>query len=144
MESGFSRKSSAPARTASIAVFTSPWPEIMMTGVDDPAGAQLRERVEAVLAGHLDVEQDRVVVRRLGHRVQARRDGGHLVALLRQERAQGLADVGFVVADEDAARHPEILAALFQGATRLLQRPRRLLDPPGESFGGPEGKRFFE
>ena len=36
MESGFSRKSSAPARTASIAVFTSPWPEIMMTGVDTP------------------------------------------------------------------------------------------------------------
>ena len=84
------------------------------------------------------------MVRRLGHRVRARRDGGHLVALLGQERAQGLADVGFVVADEDAARHPEILAALFEGAPRLLERPRRLLYAPGETFGGTKGKRFFE
>ena len=35
-DSGFSRKSSAPARTASIAVRTSPWPEIMTTGVEIP------------------------------------------------------------------------------------------------------------
>ncbi len=35
-ESGFSRKSSAPACTASIAVFTSPWPEMTITGVAIP------------------------------------------------------------------------------------------------------------
>ena len=35
-DSGFSRKSSAPAWTASIAVFTSPWPEMTMTGVAIP------------------------------------------------------------------------------------------------------------
>ena len=71
----------------------------------DAAAADLRERVEAVLSRHLDVEEDRVVVRRLGDGVDARRDGRDLVPLLGEERPQGLADVDFVVADEDAARH---------------------------------------
>ena len=144
-ESGFSRKSSAPACTASIAVFTSPWPEMMIDGRRDPARAELRERLEAVLAGHLDVEEHGVVVGRLGDGVRARGDGRDLVSLLREERPEGLADVGFVVADEDAARHPCDPSSPTRGRAAPRRAPSAVsLDAPCESFGDTKRKRFFE
>ena len=51
-------------------------------GRRDPARAELRERLEAVLAGHLDVEEHGVVVRRLGDRARPRGDRRHVVSLL--------------------------------------------------------------
>ena len=84
------------------------------------------------------------MVRRFRHGVHARGDGRDLVTLLRQERAEGLADVGFVVADEDAARHRPILAARLEGPPRLAERFRRLFDAPCETFRDTKRKRFFE
>jgi hypothetical protein len=74
-------------------------------GRRDAAPAHLRERLEAVLAGHLDVEEHRVVVRRLGEGVHPRRDRRHVIPLVREERSKRVANVRFVVADEDASGH---------------------------------------
>jgi len=92
-DSGFSRKSSAPAWTASMAVFTSPWPEMTMTGVAIPRPRHLRERLQPVLAGHLDVEEPRH--RGPGPRKQRSlpKRPRSLVPLVREERAKRLADI---------------------------------------------------
>ena len=113
VESGFSRKSSAPRRVARTAISMCAWPDIMTTGAVTPLALQIFQQREAVAAGHHDVGEDQVEVARLG---QFQRFGGVVAdggfvsgeAEGARERRQR---VGFVVDDQDvgfAIRHVSI------------------------------------
>ena len=100
--SGFSRKSTAPRRVHSTAVAMSPWPEIIRTGGAPPARDDPVEGLEAVHAGHLDVEQHGVGRRRRRARRAPRGRPptvADLVALVLEDHPQRVADRGFVVDD---------------------------------------------
>ncbi len=68
LASGFSMKSNAPAFVASTAVVTVPWPEMITTGSVSFGRLEPLQRVEAVHAGHLDVEEYEIRCVALGHR----------------------------------------------------------------------------
>ena len=61
-------KSNAPFLVASTAVLIVPWPEITTTGSASFMRAQPLEHLEAVHAGHLDVEEHEVGRLALGQR----------------------------------------------------------------------------
>ena len=60
VESGFSRKSSAPSRVARTAISMCAWPDIITTGSRDALRLQIFEQRQAVLARHDDVGQNQV------------------------------------------------------------------------------------
>ncbi len=100
-------KSNAPLRVASTAVLTVPWPEIITTGSVSLRGAEALEHLEAVHAGHLDVEEHEIERLALGQGDAIGSGGGEqaLVALVLEDHLQRLADARFIVYDQDARFH---------------------------------------
>ena len=80
-------KSKAPALVASTAVLTVPCPEMMTTGSASFDGPDALQRLEAVHAGHLDVEEHEVGRLALGDRqaVRPARRLEHFVALVLED-----------------------------------------------------------
>ena len=102
VESGFSRKSTAPSRVARTAISMLACPEIITTGSEMPSVAQVFEQREAVLARHDHVGQHHVEGLRFQQIEGARgvvADGG-LVARQAEGARQGGQRVGVVVDDQ--------------------------------------------
>ena len=100
-------KSNAPSLVASTAVDTVPCPEITTIGVDLDDMPEPLQHLDAVHAGHLDVEEHQVGRLALGLRdaVLAGGRGQHLVALVLEDHLQRIADRGFVVDDQQSRFH---------------------------------------
>ena len=60
VESGFSRKSTAPRRVARTAISMLAWPEIITTGAVDAGRFQIGQQREPVLARHHDIGKNHV------------------------------------------------------------------------------------
>ena len=107
VDSGFSRKSTAPRRVARTAMSIVACPEIMMTGVADADVAKFGEHREAVLARHHDVGEDEVEAlvpeERDGARGVVADDG--LVARRAGRRATSDASVDAVIVHDQDASH---------------------------------------
>ena len=97
-------KSNAPSLVASTAVLIVPWPEITTTGSASFMRAQPIQHVEAVHAGHLDVEEHEVGRLALGERQALLAGGGadEVVPFVFERHPQRVADGRFVVDDQDA------------------------------------------
>ena len=122
LASGFSMKSNAPSFVASTAVVT-----VAVTRDHDDRqrlvdGAQALQRLEAVHAGHLDVEEHEIGRLALGERepVLARCGSEELVAFVFEDHPQRIADGGLVVDDQDARFHRRV-----EGAGRWSRSPAR-------------------
>ncbi len=104
---GFSMKSKAPRRVACMASVMVPWPEIIATGSASSIFRISAQRLEAVHAGHLDVEQDHVgrIALDRGHSVRPARRPDELVVLVLEDHPQRVADGRLVVNHEDLGLH---------------------------------------
>ncbi len=129
--SGFSRKLSAPTRTARTAVSMVACPLIMMTGVSFLQRAHPLEELDAVAVGEHHVEEAEVVGALLqlllGH-LHAAGDVDR-VALEREGLLQRREDRGLVVDDEKVReRHVASVAARLAGRAGR-RAPRRSVEP---------------
>ena len=122
-ESGFSRKSKAPSLVARTAASMVPWPEMMMTsgrgfGVH---GADLVEGFEAVAVGQPDVEQHDVVdgVAREDEGFGGGAGGGDGVAFFAEDLFERVANLGFVVDDEDVVHGQQVSGSCSGSWSRL-------------------------
>ena len=117
VESGFSRKSSAPSRVALTAISMLAWPEIRTIGVCMPAFFQFFEEFDAGFSGHDDVGKDEVEM--LGLRTSSSgagrivADGGFVTSEAERARERGQR-VGVVVDEQEVgfARHVVLFCEL--------------------------------
>ena len=97
-------KSNAPSLVASTAVLTVPWPEMMTTGSASLTWPDPLQRLEAVHARHLDVEEHEIRRLALDERQPLRtaRRLQHVVALVLEDHPHRPPDLRFVVDDQNA------------------------------------------